>query len=176
MRKVKLYIATSLDNFIARPNGDIDWLESIHAAEDEDYGYGAFYKGIDTTVMGMATYRQILGFDVPFPYPDKRNYVLTRQKGLAGDAHVQFVCDDIIGFIKTLKSKPGKDIWLVGGAQINTLFLEHGLIDEMILSRMPILIGRGIPLFTDHAAEQLFHLDQCKSFKNGVVQLTYKKP
>jgi dihydrofolate reductase len=80
MRSLKLYIAISLDNHIARSNGSVDWLESVPNPEQHDYGYQTFYDSIDTTLMGFNTYQEILNFGVYFPYPDKSNYVFSRRK------------------------------------------------------------------------------------------------
>ena len=102
MRKLKLYIATSLDSYIAGPNGEIDWLE---AGGDLDYGYQGFYASIDTTLMGNATYRLTLTVD-RFPYPDKSNYVFTKARPPADTAHVRFISGDIAAFVRSLKEQP----------------------------------------------------------------------
>lgn len=175
MRKIKLYIATSLDNYIARPNGEIDWLETFPTPEGEDFGYAAFMETVTTTLMGNKTYQQVLGFDMPFPYADKENFVFTRQKGLEPTEHVQFVSENIISFIQSLKEKPGKNIWLIGGGQLNTVLLNHDLIDEMILTVLPIVLGEGIPLFGGKPEEQIFNLLNHQVFDNGFVQLTYQR-
>ena len=94
MRKLKLYTAASMDGYIAGPDGEIDWLDEPGTAED--YGYGAFYESIDTTLMGMETYWVVLTAD-EFPYPDKANYVVTRAER-EGEPHVEFVNEDIAGF------------------------------------------------------------------------------
>ena len=112
MRKLKLYIATSLDGYIAGPNGEIDWLD---IGGDADHGYQEFYASIDTTLMGNSTYP--LTLTVEFPYPDKTNYFFTKGTPPQDTAHVQFVSGDIAAFVRSLKEQPGKDIWLVGGGQ-----------------------------------------------------------
>ena len=129
MRNVKLFIATTLDGYIAGPNGEIDWLK---IGGDLDYGYQEFYASIDTTLMGHSTYRLTLA--VPeFPYPDKTNYVFTRGTPPPDTPHVRFVTGDIAGFVRSLKQESGSDIWLVGGGQVNTVLLRRDLIDEMVL-------------------------------------------
>lgn len=174
MRKVVLYIATSLDNYIAKPDGNVDWLDSPEfIVPGEDFGYETFYKSIDTTLMGNNTYQMVLGFDVPFPYPDKKNFVFTRNKGMKDNEHVSFISDDIVAFTKQLKQEKGKDIWLVGGGEINTKLLDHGLIDRIILTLIPKMLGMGIPLFHKPTIETNFHLEECQSYDNGFVQLTY---
>ncbi len=175
MRKIKLYIAISLDNYIARADGDINWLESFPTPEGEDFGYGTLMANVDTTLMGNKTYQQVLGFDMPFPYTGCENYVFTRQQDLKSDENVQFVSSDAVSFIQDLKSKPGKDIWLIGGGQLNTLLLNADLIDEMIITVLPIILGEGIPLFGPTAKEKVFHLEEAKTFENGFVQMIYRK-
>lgn len=175
MRKIKLYIATSLDNYIARTNGNIDWLESFPTPKGEDFGYGALMANVDTTLMGNKTYQQVLGFDVPFPYSGSKNYVFTRQQGLKSDENVQFVSTDAVSFIQDLKNKPGRDIWLIGGGQLNTVLLDADLIDEMIITIFPIVLGEGIPLFAPTAKEKVFQLEASKAYENGFVQLIYRK-
>jgi dihydrofolate reductase len=173
MRKIKLYLAISLDGYIARENGDIDWLEQFENSR-EDYGYKEFYKTIDVTIMGNKTYNQVLGFG-EFPYKDKKNYVLTRRNDLEEAEFVKFINHDIIVFIKNLKTQNGNDIWLIGGAEVTELLHNNDLIDEYIIFIMPILIGRGIPLFTQNAKPSKFKLKFNKSYESGVIQLVYEK-
>lgn len=171
MRRLILYIATSLDGYIARPNGDTSWLhDERYSLEGEDFGYGALLQSIDTTLMGFKTYQVILGFDMPFPYPDKTNYVLSRSPH-ADTAHVRFVRDDATIFVQNLKRQQGKNIWLIGGGQINTLLLKAGLIDEFIITYVPVILGDGIPLFAQGTPEKQLHVLESRSFRNGFVQL-----
>jgi dihydrofolate reductase len=171
MRKMILYIAASLDNYIARADGKVDWLEAPELRlPGEDYGYAEFYRSIDTTLMGNRTYQAIQGFDVPFPYPDKTNYVFTRSENFPESGEVTYISGDVAAFVRALKEKPGGDIWLVGGGQINTLMLEQGLIDRMILTLIPVLLGDGIPLFQGKSGETRFQPISGRYYDNGVVQ------
>jgi len=175
MRKVILYIAVSLDHYIARKNGAVDWLENaVEHLKDEDYGYKTFYDSIDTTLIGRKTFDEILGFDVPFPYPDKINYVITSD-GTFEHEYALGIHKNTFDFIKKLKQEAGKDIWLVGGGQLVTSFAAKGLIDEMILTVFPILLGEGIPLFLPFQKESSFKLKESKSYTNGIIQLHYQK-
>ncbi len=168
MRKIVLFIATSLDGFIAGKNGDTSWLYS-----DGDYGYKAFYETIDTTLMGFNTYHYIRQF--PFPYPDKKNYVFTQKERLSDDNPVEFVRGDVAQFTQKLKQTEGKNIWLLGGGKINSILLTAGLIDQMVLSIHPIVLGEGLKLFQDHSMmNKHFRLVNHEIFDKGLVQLTYQ--
>ena len=103
MRKIKLYIAISLNGKIANEDGGVDWLESIPNPEKIDYEYAKFYESIDTTIQGYKTYDQIIGWGIDFPYADKTNYVLTRKQKLLNTKYVEFVSENHIDFINKLK-------------------------------------------------------------------------
>jgi dihydrofolate reductase len=174
MRRVILYSAVTLDGFIARSDGSVDWLEAPeYELQGEDFGYNEFYESVDTTIMGNETYGVTLGFDVPFPYPDKRNFVFTRNLMVQRDENVEFITGDIAGFVEGLKGQPGKDIWLIGGGQINSLLFQNGLIDRIILTQIPVLLGRGIPLFTANT-EARFKITESINYPNGFIQQCMK--
>jgi len=169
MRKIVLFIATSLDGFIAGKDGDTDWLFT-----DGDFGYNDFYQSIDTTLMGYNTYYYIRHFP-EFPYPDKKNYVFTRKHRNEDDNPVEFIMGDVVEFTHKLKKAGGKNIWLVGGSQINSIMLNAGLIDQMIISVHPVALGQGIKLFRDESLKKLrFNLVNHQVFPRGLVQLTYE--
>lgn len=172
MRKIILYITNSLDGFIARENGDVDWLFT-----DQDYGYKAFTDSIDTVLMGGNTYRQVLGFGGEWPYLTKNSYVFTHDASFQSNEEVTFIHHDVIPFIKELKKKKGKDIWLIGGSQINTLLLNEGLIDEMWTFIHPVILGNGIPLFNKGSMESWFTVQNIEEFDSGLIKIVYhKKP
>lgn len=173
MRKLKLYIACSLNGKIARKDGSVDWLEEIPNPEKSDYGYAGFYQSVDTTIMGFKTYKQIMDWGIDFPYKETKNYVFTRDKTHQNTAHVEFVSENHIEFVKKLKAREGKDIWLIGGGQINTMLLNAGLIDEIQVFMMPIILTEGIELFEAFPKETLLKLKGSKSFPGGAVELTY---
>ena len=166
MRQLQLYIAASLDGYIAGPNGEIDWLD---AGGDLDYGYREFYDSIDTTLMGRATY-EITQTVEEFPYPDKVNYVFTRNRGLPNTEHVRFISDDITAFVRTLKEQEGKNIWLIGGGQINTIMLNADLVDGIILTVFPIVLGEGTSLFAPGARRAAFRTIDCTTYETGLIQ------
>lgn len=173
-RKVILYIATSLDGFIARKNGDIDWLNEMNTCtEDGDYGYSEFYKSIDTVIIGRKTYDQILTFG-EFPYPDKKCFVFSRKKHKDTE-FVTFVKKDIVEFLKSIKKKKGKKIWLVGGAKLIEDCMKENIIDTYEICIIPVLLGEGISLFSKNFNQINIKLKDLKKFKSGAVMLTYEK-
>jgi dihydrofolate reductase len=146
MRECVLYIACSLDGFIADPTGNIDWLLAFDATQSS---YASFIENVDTIVMGHTTYTQLttqLSPDV-WPYPGKEVYVASHQE-IASNEHAIFVKDPI-KLVEDLKNKAGRSIWIVGGAKLIASLLDAGLIDEMIITYAPVSIGKGIPLFPD---------------------------
>jgi dihydrofolate reductase len=168
MRNVILYIGTSLDGYIARPDGSVDWLFT-----EGDYGYDQFYDAIDVTLMGRKTYEQVLSFGA-FPYPDKQNYVFTHRPETTESEHVTFVSKDTIGFIRELKAAPGKHIWLIGGGGLIHSCLQDGLVDELRLFIHPILLGDGLPLLPPPSdSVNLEMLDQ-RVYENGLLELHYR--
>ena len=169
MRKVKLYIATSIDAYIAGPNGEIDWLFT-----EGEFGYNAFMETIDTTLMGNETYKLIKGFS-DFPYKNQVNYVFTRNPNATEAPYVQFISSDIVAFVKALKQQEGKDIFLVGGGQINAILLEAGLIDELQVFVHPIILGKGIPMFQPTEKPYGWQFVETKSYEQGLVELHYVK-
>lgn len=172
MRKIILYTAVSIDGFIAKENGNIDWLSFLNNEATDDHGYKEFYETIDVTLIGNKTYQQILTFPVPFPYPEKKNYVFTRQKREPTE-YVEFINDDICEFVSKLKNQPGKDIWLVGGGQLNQILLKSHLIDEIIMTIIPVVLGKGIHLFGEQAFLQKFKYSSSQTFPTGCVQIKY---
>jgi len=173
VRKIILYSALSLNGKIAKVDGSVEWLEHIPNPSKSDFGYYDFYATIDTTIMGNSTYQQVISWDIDFPYPTKKNYVLTRQAGLSNTEFVEFISENPIAFIKALKAQEGKDIWLIGGGQVNTFLLNHGLVDELQLHMMPIVLSDGIELFEGIPSETRLELLSCKSYEGGVSEFHY---
>jgi dihydrofolate reductase len=167
MPKVKLYIATSLDGFIAERDGGVGWLFT-----DGDYGYAAFFDSIEALIMGRHTYEQVLGFG-EWPYEEKPAYVFTRSAPGGEHPHVEFVSSDAGTFVEELRRRSTKDIWLVGGAALVSAFRELGLIDEYVLSVHPVLLGDGIPLFEPPQPREGLRLQEVHTFESGLVQLRY---
>jgi dihydrofolate reductase len=170
VRRVKLFIATSLDGFIARPDGSVDWLFT-----DGDFGMKDFFASVDTALIGRKTYDQMVGWGMPQGYDGMTNYVFSRSRRADDGVPVRHVTGDLPGFVRTLKREPGKDIWLVGGGDLVDGFREHDLIDDVILSVHPVLLGDGIPLFPDRHQPMPLLLERCVEYERGLVQLWYRK-
>jgi len=173
MAAIKLYIATSLDNFIASPDGDISWLVDFPDPEQNDYGYADFLASVGVTIMGFKTYEYIANME-PFPYIGKQNFVFTRKNDINNTPYVQFIRENVVDFVRNLKQTSKTDIWLIGGAQINTILLENDLIDELIITKLPLFIGQGIPLFNPNNKLTNLQLVDNQTFKNGMISLTYR--
>jgi dihydrofolate reductase len=165
-RKVVLFIACSLDGYIAGIDDDTGWLFN-----DDDYGYKEFLSSVDTVLMGRRTYDMALRMG-PFPYPDKDCYVFSRSL-MGGDENVEFVNQPVSEFVKTLREKEGTDIWLVGGSELIDPFMKDHLIDEFIISIHPILLGEGIPMFRSGFPRQTLSLEGTATFPSGLIQVHY---
>lgn len=176
MRKVILYIAASIDGFIADVDGGVEWLEKIPNPDKTDYGYQSFYDSIDTTIMGYGTFQQLINWDIPFPYMGKDNYVVTRKSSLQQHQHVKFISDDHLERLKKLKQGPGENIWLIGGSQLNTFFLNNKLIDTIHLFTMPIILNDGIKIFNKFHGVRPLVLSATEKFNNGVILNIYDLP
>ena len=165
MRTITLFIASSLDNFIAREDGAIDWLFT-----DGDFGYKQFYDSIDTVFMGRKTYDTAVRLGEHFE--NKICYVFSRTKQKStGNIHFR---DDPVSVAKRLVHEQGKGIFLEGGGEIISVFLKEKLIDNMILSIHPVILGSGIPLFPEIDKQVNLKLLNCTRFDNGLVQLNYE--
>lgn len=173
MGKVILYIATSLDGFIARSDGDISWLDKYQGGK-EDYGYGDFYKNVGVSIMGANTYEKALtldgGVDKKMP-----TYVITHRKmPIVADANITLYSGNLSKLVSKIQKKTKKNIWLVGGGQLAQSFLRAGLVDRIILSTIPIILGEGISLFGNVRKEIQLALTNTKSYKSGIVQTHFR--
>ncbi|ASF38653.1 dihydrofolate reductase [Halobacillus halophilus] len=171
MGKVVLYIAQSLDGYISREDGSIDWLWDGQES-GTDYGFETFFNQMDTVILGRKTYEQILELTSEFPYQYKDVYVVSRTKE-GHDSYATFIQpEQILPLLNVLKAD--KNIWLVGGAQLIDHFVSMGLIDEYHLAIQPTLIGSGISLFKPHQKEQQLDLLKTEKFDDGMIVLTYQ--
>lgn len=176
MRRIILYIATSIDGYIATPDGGIEWLNEIPNPNKTDHGYNTLLDSIDAVLMGGRTYHEIIGYGVAWPYKDKISYVVSRRdSNVTPNEKVHFIIEDIIARISELKAETGKDIWLVGGGELTTILLNANLIDEMRLCIAPVILGQGIPLFPNKPKESAWTLTDSKAYDTGIVTMTYCK-
>jgi len=170
-RKIIVYVATSADGFIARLDGSVDWLD--RPRPKGNYGMGAFYRSIDTCVLGRKTYDVSVKFGMADGYAGKKNYVFSRTVSKAASPKVSVVSEDVHVFSERLRCEKGKDIWLVGGAELVAAFLDSGQVDEFIIHVIPKMIGEGIPLVAARHRDLGLKLLATKSFPDGVVKLHY---
>jgi dihydrofolate reductase len=168
--RCSVFIATSLDGHIARPDGSIDWLSAVHV-EGEDYGYKAFADTCDTLVVGRNTYDTVLGFE-EWPYAGKRVVVLTHKKYPGGHGET-FFAGSPADLVHALGREGARRVYVDGGAVIQQ-FLAAGLIDDLTISLVPVMLGAGIPLFAAGAPEQRLLLEGSHSWPSGLVQLRYR--
>lgn len=170
MRKIIVYVATSADGYIARPDGDVAWLDRPSTAGD--YGMAAFYKSIDTTLMGRKTYDVAVKFGQK-GYAGKMNYVFSRARRRSRTPNVAFVREEVGDFARRLRAGKGKHVWLVGGGELTAAFLDAGQIDEFILHVIPVFIGEGIPLIQPRHRDVSLTLRSSRAYSDGVVRLHY---
>jgi dihydrofolate reductase len=174
--KVSVYIATSLDGFIARPDGDIDWLTRPEdRIEGEDFGYKAFMDTVDVLVMGRNTYEKVLSFGGEWPYAGKHMVVLSSGNPIVPDAltkEVEVRQMTPAEVLQYLGERGFQHIYLDGGKTIQA-FLREGLVQEMTLTRIPVLIGQGIPLFGETGHDIVLKHLETIPFVNGFVQSKY---
>ena len=174
-RKVIVHIAASADGYIARPDGDIEWLTN-RPAPPGFYGMNEFMKSIDTTIIGRKTYDVSLQMGAKFD-ARRRSFVFSRQAAPADvPAGVEFVNGPIGPFLRRLREKPGKNIWLMGGGELIASFLDQGAIDEFVVSVVPVFIGDGIPLIARRHRHTPLDLHGVERFEDGLVQLHYRLP
>ena len=171
--KICAYIATSLDGFIARPDGGLDWLPQP-VEGGEDYGYGEFFASIDAIVMGRNTFDTVLSFG-QWPYADKRMWVLSSRE-LALPAFVPPTVtrwsDSPASLVDELTAQGVRKVYVDGGKTIQS-FLQANLLDEITITTIPVLIGQGIPLFGPLEADVELELLESRAFKDGLVQSCY---
>lgn len=172
--KNSVYIATSLDGYIADRNGGIAWLDSVPNTEEDDMGYYAFFENIDALLMGRVTFETVLGFDVEWPY-QKPVFVLSNSMSEIPKSHVDkafLVKGSLEEVLKQIHQKGHYRIYIDGGSTIQS-FLKEDRIDEMIITQFPILLGGGHSLFSELPNELEFKLAKSKVHLNQLVQSHY---
>ncbi len=167
-----LYISMSIDGFIATNDDDLSWL-SLVEQEGEDYGYTAFNETVDTYIVGRKTYEKVLELTGGvFPQAEVHKCYIVSRSERADENGVSFI-DDVAELVKELKQTNGKNIYCDGGSEIVKLLTDADLIDEYIISVIPILLGSGKRLFKGGSSMQNVSLVSSKSYEKGLVQLHY---
>jgi dihydrofolate reductase len=175
MRKVIYSVGASLDGYIADPQGGVDWLDrATSKAKGEDFGMTAFFKSLDTVLMGRRTYEIAVKMGMAKGHPGMKNYIFSRTLPAGERDGVQFVSTDPADFVAQLKTQPGKNIWLIGGGELAREFLRRNALDVITLGIVPRMIGGGIPTFPPGFDETELELTELKEYKGGVVGLTYR--
>jgi dihydrofolate reductase len=171
MRKVKYYVASTLDGFIAREDGSFDFyvMEGEHVAD-----YLESLKSFDVVLMGRKTYEVGLKMGVTDPYPNMKSYVFSQSMTESPNEKVKLVSGEISEFVRELKNEEGQDIYFCGGAELAAQLFAEDLIDEVILKVHPIFIGSGIPIIAGVVKTTRLELISCQSFRTGVVVLQYE--
>lgn len=175
--KISVYIATSLDGFIARPDGTIDWLiRPEYTIEGEDFGYATFMASVDSMVMGRNTYEKVLSMGTGWPYAGKYMVVLSTGQpavpdNLAGTVEVRHLSP--AEAVAYLRQRGFRHVYVDGGKTIQA-FLRENLVDELIITQIPVLLGQGLPLFGETGRDIRLEHVQATAFPNGFVQSTYR--
>lgn len=171
-----LFIAQSLDGFVASEDGRIDWLPQTMAEKFQKF-YKIFYNNIDTIFMGRCTYEQITRDLSPnkWPYPNTITYVWTSDPHLfQEEEHIKFINEDIVSFSKSCKEKSNKNIWLLGGAKLIQEFIHKDLIDEYIITYIPVLVGEGKSLFSSLTKDRSLMIHDIL-YNKDMAQITYRR-
>ena len=176
-RKIVVYIATSADGYIARPNGDVEWL--TRRPRTVDYGMGRFQRTIDTILLGRKTYDWAMNYarrtGMKNVFDTKlANYVFSRKPPKRAPPGVKFVSEPVKAFARRLRAAPGKQIWMMGGGELIASFLDAGEIDEFDIHVMPVFIGKGIPLVAPRHRDVSLRLLASRKYPDGVVRLHYE--
>jgi dihydrofolate reductase len=173
MRRLVYSVAASADGFIARSDGAIDWLEDRAAA---DYGMEEFVRGVDTVVWGRRTFDESLprGGVEPFGPRLKHVVVTHRPPPAKTDPRVAFHRGPLPDLVRRLRSEPGKDVWVMGGASLAGALLDAGGVDEVVVHQIPVLLGAGIPLFAPAGRTVPLELVETRAFPDGVVRLHHR--
>jgi dihydrofolate reductase len=175
MRKIRLFIATSIDGYIAKPDGNLDWLTSQPQPKEGDYGYMELIGSVDTIIMGRSTYDHLLGYGEDWFYPEHDTLVFSRNPEFQPRTPRTFAihASNAQTEIDALRAKEGKDIWLVGGGELVAKFLHEGWIDEMLITIVPVVLGDGIRLFPSAIAGSDWRLEDVERFETGLLNLRY---
>lgn len=172
MTDVVYYVACSLDGYIATPDGDVDWLNPFQAS-GEDYGFVEFYSSMDGLLMGSRTYEVALK-QGHWRASDKPSWVFTHRDLPLADPSVTLTSEDPAQVIESLGARGLKRVWLMGGGELAASFRMLGLISHYMIAIIPVVLGKGIPLFAAASRQDTLRLVEAKPYPNGVIQLNYE--
>jgi len=170
MRRLVYSMAASLDGYIARRDGAIDWLPSPKPRQD--YGYAKFLERIDELIIGRKTYEQLLALGA-WPHGERKCHVLSRRWAGHRDLHAEFTAASPAALLRRLRKRPGRDIWLVGGGESAHACFAAGVVDEIIVTFIPVMLGEGRPLFLPQPGSTGLRLRDTRAFPDGRVRLHY---
>jgi len=174
MKKIILYIAASLDQRIAEPDGSLEWLTGFTNPQKSNGEYKNLLASVDTVLMGGRTYRELMNMDVIWSYQEQMTYVISHHNW-GDEDNVRFITDNIIETISALRNEPGKDILLVGGGELISMLLVADVIDEMQIAYIPVILGEGVNLFPKQPKESKWKLAKHISHDSGLLMVVYQK-
>ncbi len=172
MKKIILYIAASLDQRIAEPDGSLEWLTGVPNPQKKNSEYKDLLASVDTVLIGGRAYRELLNMEVIWPYQEQMTYVVSRHNW-GDEDNVRFITDNVIETVSALRNEPGKDILLAGGGELTSMLLTADLIDEMQINYIPVILGEGIPLFPKQPKESKWELSRSTAYDSGILRVNY---
>jgi dihydrofolate reductase len=170
MRLIRYFVASSLDSYISRRDGSVEWLFM-----DQDYGMKEFFASIDVAVMGRKTYAKALELSPKgVNFPGMKSYVFSHLLPSGKQENIEVVSGEPAAWVKSMRATPGKNIWLVGGGEMVREFLQKRLVNEIGISIHPRLLGDGIPLYAQPYPETELELIRSKQYPSGLLQVFYR--
>ena len=178
MKKIKLYITSTIDGYNATPDGDLDWLIEYPNPEHSDYGFRDFLSNVDVILMNEQTYHNLLCIDIIWPYKiwlykGKATCIVSENSDKKTDSSINYIMGNNIDEI--VRMKESLNIGLIGSNELTTMLLQHDLVDEMRISKIPILLGEGIPVFSPSYSMSSWDVEKNELYGNGVIQTIYHK-
>ncbi|GGK18858.1 dihydrofolate reductase family protein [Parabacteroides faecis] len=174
MKKIILHIASSLDQRIAESDGSLEWLTRFPNPNKTDDNYKELLASVDTVLIGRRAYHELLNMEVIWPYQEQMTYVISRHDwGTSEKLHS--ISENIVENISALRDEQGKDILLIGGGKLVSILLEADLIDEMCITYIPVVLGRGILLFPEQPKESQWELIENKNCCSDIMMVKYRK-
>jgi dihydrofolate reductase len=170
MRLIKYFVASSLDSYISRLDGGVDWLFT-----DQDYGIKEFFATVDVAVMGRKTYEKAIERSPQrVQFPGMKTFVFSHLLPKGKKENLEVISDEPASWVKSMREAPGKDIWLVGGGEMVREFLQKRLVNEIGLAIHPRLLGDGIPLYAQPYPETELELIRSNTYPSGLLQVSYR--